>query len=93
MIDIPSPPPAWDAPYTGPGVVVELPLPRVNLVCRALGVVVEPGRQIYSCAMWTAGGCLEVLPKVVGPITREDQDKARRYEDANCNGWPKGDRE
>jgi hypothetical protein len=42
---------------------------------------------------WVEGGCLIVLPKIVtGSITQLDQDKVRRIENANCNGWPHGNR-
>jgi hypothetical protein len=33
-------------------------------ICRALGVKTASGERVYGCSMWTAGGCLIVLPSV-----------------------------
>jgi hypothetical protein len=91
LADFP-PPPAFDHPFTGPGVIVRLAEPVVERVCRELGVDVEPTRAVYSCSWWVEGGCLEILPKVGGSITIDDASQLRRVEDANCNGWPRRDR-
>jgi len=86
------PPPAlYDVPYTGPGNL--LIVPDASAVCIDIGVKVKPDHVIYGCSWWTLGGCLIVLPKVLWPITQADQDMVRRVESANCNGWPRGDRE
>jgi hypothetical protein len=87
------PPPLYDFPYDGPGVVVMLPVARADTICRALGVKTKTGERVYGCSLWTAGGCLIVLPSVDEQISRSDQDMVRRVESANCNGWPRGNRE
>jgi hypothetical protein len=88
------PPPAlWDFPFTGPGVVVTVPLDKAEQVCRALGVTTKPGHVVYGCSTWRQGGCLIVLPKVDASISQADHDMVQRVENANCNGWPKWGRE
>jgi len=92
LYDFP-PPVLYDFPYDGPGVVVTIPVSSVETVCRALGVKTKSGDRIYGCSLWTAGGCLIVLPAIDIEISKADQDKVRRVESANCNGWPRAGRE
>jgi hypothetical protein len=85
------PPPAYHVPYTGPGVLVVLPLPQVNTICRLLGVK-GYGDVVYSCSGWHVGGCLEIVSKVGRYVSKRIAREAVEMEDANCNGWPVGHR-
>jgi hypothetical protein len=85
------PPVLYDFPYTGPGNLIVVP--HADVVCYDLGLRSKVGAKFYGCSWFTAGGCLIVLPKVEGSITQARQDMVRRAENANCNGWPKGERE
>ncbi len=85
LIDYP-PPPAYDFPYKGPGVIITVK--DTDLVCRGLGVQADEVHIIYGCSEYTAGGCIIVLPKISHIITKRNQAQVRRVENANCNGWP-----
>src|SRR5215469_16764917 len=85
LIDYP-PPPAYDMPYKGPGVVVTTA--DAENVCLSLGVQPTGDHRIYGCSVWAPGGCLIVLPKISSVISKRDQAMVRRVENANCNGWP-----
>jgi len=86
------PPPAlYDFPYKGPGNLIIVP--DAAAVCWQLGIRVKTGDIVYGCSVFTWGGCLIVLPKVVGNITLEIQRAVRRIENANCNGEPRDGRE
>ena len=81
------PPPAlYDFPYTGLGNLIVVP--HADMVCAELGVRSKVGATFYGCSLWTAGGCLIVLPKISHIISKRNQAMVRRVENANCNGWP-----
>jgi hypothetical protein len=90
LTDFP-PPVLYDFPYTGPGSLIVVP--HADIVCAELGLRSKVGATFYGCSLLTSGGCLIVLPKIEGRITKKNQDDVRRVESANCNGWPRGNRE
>lgn len=91
LFDFP-PPAIYDYSYSGPGSTLIMPLAEVQKTCTNLGVKVAPGQTIYGCS-WVGPICTIILPEVKGEISKADQDMVRRSENANCNGWPKGNRE
>jgi hypothetical protein len=87
------PPPAiYDHPYTGPGDVLVMPLAELRRSACA-GVRLRPGHVVFGCSLHTKWACTIIIPTVEGEVTAADQATVLRVESANCNGWPKGDRE
>ena len=86
------PPPAqFDHLCVQCGVVVKS-LPELRRTCTAMGVKLDHGL-LYGCSWRGPAGCTIVIPKLSPEIDQLDQDMVRRVENANCNGWPKGNRE
>ena len=85
------PPPAiYDHEYGGRGDVLVMPLAELR---RSACAGVKGTRPVFGCSWHTKFACTIILPAVGDGITQADQDMVRRVEAANCNGWPKGDRE
>ncbi len=78
-------PPQEFALYEKPSVEIVLPLNRVNVVCRGLGIVTR--RLVHGCQKFGYGGCLIVIPAVGAGVAQDDQDAVRRHEIAHCAGW------
>lgn len=86
------PPPAqYDHPPSIPVQIIEMPAHELNMFCYRMGI--HAGNTIYACSDMLPGGCLIILPKVDDTISQADQDMVRRVEYANCNGWPRGNRD
>jgi hypothetical protein len=85
-MDIDLPPPAYAVPYKGPLFEIVLPVPRLNVVCRMLGVD-QVGGWLGGCSVRNVWGCVIFLPKVEHQWTQADQDRVRAHERGHCNGW------
>lgn len=87
MLDVQSPPAIYAKECeTPPGLELRLPLNRLNVVCRQLGITTE--RLINGCSIWGYGGFLVIVPKVGVGISQTDQDAVRKHEEAHGCGWP-----
>lgn len=78
------PPPAFDHPYDGPKLVIELPTSRVIAVCgrgpNVLACSWPPLRPGMLCTVFVS----VVAPSGVSSRTRAVLD---RHELGHCNGW------
>lgn len=85
-MDVPLPPAKYAQPYRGPLFEIVLSVPKLNVVCRMLGVD-RIGGWVSGCAIKNVWGCIVFLPKVEHQWTQEDQDRVRAHELGHCNGW------
>jgi hypothetical protein len=90
LFDFP-PPVRYDHSCNHCGVVVK-PLAALRETCAAMGVRSTRGL-LFGCSWRGPAGCTIIIPALDSEITQSEQNMVRRAEDANCNGWPRGNRE
>jgi|SRR5215472_7773125 len=90
-INVQDPPAIYDHMPSKPIVRQQLPLEKVNKICRELIThpeLVPAGQTIFACTTQGTEACFTLMAKIdYKVIDPNDQMRIVRHENAHCNGW------